>query len=88
MTWFIACWLIGAVVSWIGVLVYTKSWTAKSWKGLFRCMKENMESPFKEALKCLLYVVAWPIETAAFLYNAIYARYLTRKLIKSFPKLD
>lgn len=88
MTWFIACWLIGAVASWIGVLIYTKNRTAWSWKGYFEVAKANMESPFKEALKWLLYLVAWPIETAAVLYNAIYARYLTRKLIKSFPKLD
>lgn len=88
MTWFIACWLIGAVASWIGVLIYTKNRTAWSWKGYFEVAKANMESPFKEALKWLLYLVAWPIETAAVLYNAVYARYLMRKLIKSFPKLD
>ena len=88
MTWFIICWTTGAVVSWIGVLIYTKSLTGRSWEGYFKYLKENMESPFKEALKWLLYVVAWPIETFAVLYNAFYARYLTRRLIKSFPKLD
>lgn len=88
MTWFIICWMIGAVASWIGVLIYTKSCTGLSWKGYFEVAKANMESPFKEALKWILFIVIWPIETAAVLYNAIYARYFVRKLIKSFPKLD
>lgn len=88
MTWFIICWMIGAVASWTGVLIYTKNCTGQSWKGYFKVAKANMESPLKEALKWILFIVIWPIETAAVLYNAIYARYLMRKLIKNFPKLD
>ena len=88
MTWFIVCWMIGAVMSWIGVTVYIKNRSCWTWKGFFEIVKIRMESPLKEALKWLLFMVFWPIETGAVLYSELYARYLMRKLVKSFPILD
>lgn len=88
MTWFIVCWIVGAIASWIGTTVYIKNRTTWTWKGFIEVAKANMESPLKEALKWLLYMVAWPIEIAAVLYGAIYLRYWTRIMIKNFEILD
>ena len=85
---FVVCWIIGAIVSWIGVTVYTKNRTVWSWKGYFQYAKAQMESPIKEATKWILFIVAWPIEILAVVYNIIYARYLTRSIVKNFHILD
>lgn len=87
MTWFITCWLIGAAASWIGVVIYIKNRTAWTWKGFFEVAKETMGSPAIEVLKWFLFVIAWPVETAAVVYQVIYEKLLTKRLVNNLSKL-
>lgn len=87
MTLFIACWLIGAAASWIGVVIYIKNRTAWTWKGFFEVAKAAMGSPVIEVLKWLLFVIAWPVETAVVVYQVIYEKRLMKRLINNFEKL-
>ena len=68
MIWFIACWLIGAAASWIGLAIYIKNRTACTWKWFFKAAKAAIGSPVIEVLKWLLFVIAWPVETASVVY--------------------
>jgi hypothetical protein len=84
---FIVLWLTGAVVSWIGVLIYTKCrWTTFTWKEIFEYIK-NQKDP-NELWKIPLYLVIWPIEIIAAIYRFWYNSYITKRFIKNFPKLD
>ena len=87
MIWFIAFWLIGAAASWIGLVIYIKNRTAWTWKGFFEVAKATMRSPVIEVLKWLLFVIAWPVETAVVVYQVIYEKLLTKRLINNLSKL-
>ena len=68
---FIVLWVIGAVISWIGAVIYGKHITMLTWEEMFRYIRENSESSTKETLKCLLFLVAWPIEIWGLIYCAV-----------------
>jgi len=87
MIWFIAFWLIGAAASWIGVVIYIKNRTAWTWKGFFEVAFATMGSPVIEVLKWFLFVIAWPVEIAAVVYQVIYQKLLTKRLVNNLEKL-
>ena len=87
MIWFIACWLIGAAASWIGVVIYIKNRTAWTWKGFFEVAKATMRSPVIEVLKWCLFAIAWPVEIAAVVYLVIYEKWSIKRLVNNFSKL-
>lgn len=68
---FIVLWVIGAVISWIGAVIYGKHMMMTTWEEMFRYIRENSESSTKEALKCLLFLIAWPIEIWGLIYCAM-----------------
>lgn len=85
---FAAIWLIGAVISWIGAAIYGKHLHGFSWEEFFRFVKQARGPLMMEVGKCLLYIVAWPIEIGALIYQRVYMKYMERRIIKSFSILD
>lgn len=85
---FIACWLIGAAISWAGVLVYGKYLHNFTWEETFEAIKQCKGSFAEEAVKVVLYILIWPIEIAAIIYQWLYMKIMTRRVIKNFSMLD
>jgi hypothetical protein len=82
---FVVCWIVGAIASWIGVTVYSKyALTTCTWKEFIEYVIAYKNSNMNEALKVLLYIVAWPVEVFCFVRLMI----LRNKYISELDDLD
>lgn len=85
---FIVGWLIGAAISWVGVLVYGKHLRNFTWEEIYEAIKQTKGSFAEEAAKVILYILIWPIEIAAVIYQLVSMKIMTRRVIKNFSMLD
>ena len=85
---FIVGWLIGAAISWVGVLMYVKHLCNFTWEETFEVIKRVKGSFAEETAKVILYIVIWPIEIAAVIYELVSMKIMTRRAIKNFSILD
>lgn len=85
---FIVGWLIGAAISWVGVLMYGKHLHNFTWKETFEAIKQFKGSFAEETVKVILYIMIWPIEIAAIIYQRVSMEIMTRRAIKNFSILD
>lgn len=84
----ISLWMTGAIVSWLGVALWTKTLRKISWKEFFRLAMQTRESSWREVVKWVMFIVAWPIEVIAVVYQSWYMKHMTNTLLKSFSKLE